>query len=101
LFGKNGVFSGGADITEFAALYDPKASPQDVQLKADIFQMLEEGSKPTVAAINGVAFGGGLEMILCCQERVGTKRSSFTLPELRIGMLSLCLELFLHIYVCI
>lgn len=87
MLGKNGVFSGGADITEFAALYDPKASPKDVEVKAQIFQWLEEGSKPTVAAINGVAFGGGLELILCCQERVGTKRASFTLPELRIGML--------------
>eukprot|EP00871_Galdieria_phlegrea_P003034 jgi/Galph1/3731/GphlegSOOS_G2410.1 len=87
VFGKNGVFSGGADITEFSALYDPKASPKDVEVKAEIFRLFEEGHKPSVAAINGVAFGGGLEMILCCSERVGTTRSSFTLPELKIGLL--------------
>jgi enoyl-CoA hydratase/carnithine racemase len=44
---------------------------------------IEGGSKPTVAAVNGTAFGGGLELAMSCNARVGNQKSLWGLPELK------------------
>src|SRR5262249_24021795 len=79
--GANGAtFSGGADITEFDK---PPQSPTLHELIA----LLDEIQKPTVAAIQGIAFGGGLELALAFHFRLAGPDALFGLPEVKIGLL--------------
>lgn len=78
--GENGVFCGGADIREFAK---PMSGPPLVPMIAAI----EEGDKPVVAAIEGVAFGGGLELALGCHYRIAHSKARVGLPEVTLGLL--------------
>ena len=80
LVGTARVFSGGADITEFGK---PAAEPN---LRALIAAM-DEMAKPVVAAIQGVAFGGGLELALGCRARVAWAGARLALPEVKLGLL--------------
>jgi 3-hydroxyacyl-CoA dehydrogenase len=80
--GGGGTFSAGADITEFdsgAALTAPTAR--------DLQAQLEASDKPVVAAIEGVALGGGLELALACHWRVAAAGAKVGLPEVRIGLI--------------
>ena len=49
--------------------------------------MMENSSKPIIAAINGTAFGGGLEVALCCDYRVAAPTAPVGLPEVKLGLL--------------
>ncbi len=73
-------FSAGADIKEFN---QPPSSPT----LRDIIERLDAAAKPVVAAIGGVAFGGGLEIALACDARIVTESASLALPEVKIGLL--------------
>jgi 3-hydroxyacyl-CoA dehydrogenase len=75
-------FSGGADIREFNT---PKmlATPN----LHDVITALEHGSKPVIAAISGVAMGGGLELALGCHFRVAVAGAQIALPEVKLGLL--------------
>jgi 3-hydroxyacyl-CoA dehydrogenase len=76
----NAAFSGGADITEFGR---PPQSPHLVEL----IELLDNMRKPTVAAINGVALGGGLELALGFHFRVAGPKAQLGLPEVKLGIL--------------
>ncbi len=80
LHGTARAFSGGADITEFGK---PLAEPNLRQVIAAIEAM----SVPVVAAIQGVALGGGLELALGCHGRVAWKGARLGLPEVKLGLL--------------
>ena len=53
----------------------------------NLSQQLEEGPKPTVAAIEGVCLGAGLELALACSARVAVRTAVLGLPEVRLGLL--------------
>ena len=53
----------------------------------DLMNKLEMGKKPTVAGINGISLGGGLELSMACNARVCTFDSTLGLPELKIGLI--------------
>lgn len=53
----------------------------------DLFRDIEEFEKPVIAAINGVALGGGLELALCCDIRLASAEARFGLPEVRLGVI--------------
>jgi enoyl-CoA hydratase/3-hydroxyacyl-CoA dehydrogenase len=53
----------------------------------DFMNELEAGKKPVVAAINGPALGGGLEVAMSCHARIGTKATAYGLPELKLGII--------------
>jgi 3-hydroxyacyl-CoA dehydrogenase len=76
----NAAFSGGADITEFGK------PPRDPSL-VDIINVLDAMTKPTVAAIGGVALGGGLEFALGFHFRIASSKAQLGLPEVKLGIL--------------
>ena len=53
----------------------------------DLFRGIEEFEKPTIAAINGIALGGGLELALCCDLRLAADHARLGLPEVRLGVI--------------
>jgi enoyl-CoA hydratase/carnithine racemase len=83
--GKN--FVAGADITELQAVKHKAEAFRMVWIAAELFNGIEAGPKPVMAAINGNCPGGGLEMALACHYRVGTKGSCLGLPEVQIGVI--------------
>ena len=80
--GAGKAFSGGADIKEFGS---PKAM-QEPNLHS-VIQMIENSSKPVVAAIHSVCMGGGLELALGCHYRIAAPGCSVALPEVKLGLL--------------
>jgi 3-hydroxyacyl-CoA dehydrogenase len=81
LTGAGRAFIAGADISEFGG-----AAEEAVGLH-EALVMMEGSSKPIVAAINGTAFGGGLEVALCCDYRVAAPTAPVGLPEVKLGLL--------------
>jgi len=81
LTGLHRAFIAGADISEFGA-----AASEGVGLNEALDKM-EASSKPIVAAINGTAFGGGLEVALCCDYRIAAPAAPVGLPEVKLGLL--------------
>ena len=82
LIGAGRMFSGGADIREF----NTSAAAEKPTLR-DLIATLVASAKPTIAAIHGTAFGGGLEISLACQYRVASPDAKLALPEVKIGLL--------------
>ena len=76
------AFSGGADIKEFG---NPKAGSEPNLLS--LIKLLEDCSKPVVAAINGVCMGGGLELALGCHYRLAAPGVDVALPEVKLGLI--------------
>ena len=74
------TFIAGADITEFGK------APSGPSL-FDALSMIENASKPVVAAIHGTALGGGLEVALTCHYRVAVPSAKCGLPEVNLGLL--------------
>eukprot|EP00092_Neocalanus_flemingeri_P000623 GFUD01000665.1.p1 GENE.GFUD01000665.1~~GFUD01000665.1.p1 ORF type:complete len:310 (+),score=91.60 GFUD01000665.1:113-1042(+) len=81
-----GVFSSGADLKERTNMSEQKVLAYIKKLK-DLVASLEELQIPVIAACEGAALGGGLEVILGCDMRVGTTSSMFGLPETRLGVI--------------
>jgi 3-hydroxyacyl-CoA dehydrogenase len=80
LTGNGRAFIAGADISEFGG------NVEGVSLN-EVFNKLEHCTKPVVAAINGIALGGGLETALCCNYRIADKNALVGLPEVNLGLL--------------
>jgi 3-hydroxyacyl-CoA dehydrogenase len=82
LIGTANGFSGGADVKEFGTAL-ASAAPS---LRALVSE-LEESSKPVIAAIGGIAMGGGLELALGCHYRVAAPGARIALPEVKLGLI--------------
>jgi 3-hydroxyacyl-CoA dehydrogenase len=80
--GAGKAFSGGADIKEFGS---PKALAEPNLLS--LIAVVENSSKPVVAAIHSVCMGGGLELSLGCHYRVAQVGTKIALPEVKLGLL--------------
>lgn len=81
------AFVAGADITEFAhfSAVEGKKLAHDGQQQ--LFNKIENYSKPVIAAINGYALGGGLELALACHIRVASFTAKMGLPEVTLGLI--------------
>jgi enoyl-CoA hydratase/carnithine racemase len=80
------AFCCGADIAEWGPL-DPAAFARFwVRDGHRVFDRLARFSKPTIAALNGHAFGGGLELAACCDIRVQSSKARLALPEAKVGI---------------
>ena len=80
------AFCCGADIAEWGALTPAEFARGWVRNGHRIFDRLARLSKPTIAALNGNAFGGGLELAAACDIRVMTPRATLALPEAKVGI---------------
>ncbi len=80
------AFIAGADISEIPV--GNAIAARDMSLRGQaILRRLERMGKPSIAAINGYALGGGLELALCCTMRVATKSAKLALPEIKLGIM--------------
>jgi methylglutaconyl-CoA hydratase len=80
------AFCAGADLKERRDMTLDQVRAQLVRYRTDL-GWLSSWSVPTVAAINGAALGGGLELALLCDLRVAAPHSSFALPETSLGII--------------
>ncbi len=81
------AFVAGADISEFADfnVEQGKALSADGQKK--LFDVIQNLTKPVIAAINGFALGGGLELAMACHIRVASDNAKMGLPEVSLGVI--------------
>jgi 3-hydroxyacyl-CoA dehydrogenase len=82
LTGAGAMFCGGADVSEFG-LPEMIAAPN----LTDLCSLLEGFPKPVIAALNGTALGGGLELAMSCHYRVAIAAAQVGLPEVKLGIL--------------
>ncbi len=81
------AFSVGSDVKEFEShRADPAAGRARFELEARVAQRLAGLPMPTIAAIEGNALGGGLELALCCDLRIASERAKLGLPEVRLAV---------------
>jgi len=81
------AFVAGADITEFKS-YSVSQVVEDLSKKGQrIFRKLELFHKPVIAAVNGFALGGGLELAMACHLRVASENARFGQPEVNLGLI--------------
>jgi 3-hydroxyacyl-CoA dehydrogenase len=81
LYGRNGIFSGGADIRGFGGPPAPGPTLRDV------IGAIERSAKVYVAALEGNALGGGLELAMACDYRVSRPQTRLGQPEIKLGLL--------------
>jgi 3-hydroxyacyl-CoA dehydrogenase/enoyl-CoA hydratase/3-hydroxybutyryl-CoA epimerase len=86
--GKPGSFIMGADITEFGEFKSADEVTRLGKLGQQVFLRIQSLPCPTVAAVNGVCLGGGLEITMMCDYRIGPPGDSkiFGLPEVKLGL---------------
>lgn len=87
--GKPGCFVAGADISMLEKC-KTTAEAQTISHEAqNLFNRMENGKKPIIAAISGVCLGGGFELVLACHYRIATKdkKTALGLPEVMLGLL--------------
>jgi len=79
----------GADINEFLTMFQHSEEELKSWLHQanTIFSAFEDLPVPTAAAINGIALGGGLEMCLCCDFRIGSEDALVGVPETQLGLI--------------
>ncbi len=82
------AFSAGADIGKFPEMLgDPEASASYARDCAKVQMFMDRMDKPVVAAVNGLALGGGLEIAIRCHGIVATQNASLQFPEITLGIL--------------
>ncbi len=82
------AFCAGADIKERAANRPPRAEYYARQKAThDLTRLIEDFERPVIAAINGVALGGGMEIALCADIRIASDHAKLGLPEVKLGVL--------------
>ncbi|GAB6147404.1 enoyl-CoA hydratase/isomerase family protein [Desulfocicer niacini] len=84
--GAGKLFVAGADLEELA-VWDEKAGLENVSHVKLVMAMLRRCSKPVIAAINGLAAGGGLELAMACDIRIAQQGIRMGLPEVTLGVL--------------
>ncbi|MCB9232241.1 MAG: enoyl-CoA hydratase/isomerase family protein [Bacteroidia bacterium] len=81
------AFAAGADISEINGLSKPEAQKLS-ETGQVLFEMIESGSKPVIAAVNGFALGGGCELCMSCHMRVASDNAKFGQPEVNLGLIA-------------
>lgn len=80
------AFVAGADINEMSGL-DLVGIHKMNKVSRNVFTQIENVTKPVIAAINGLALGGGFELALACDLRICSERAKFAFPEVGLGII--------------
>lgn len=81
------AFVAGADISEFSSFSTEQGEELARNGQITVFDAIENSSKPFLAAINGFALGGGLELAMACHIRVASENAKMGLPEVTLGLI--------------
>ena len=81
------VFVAGADINTIMRLNTPAEAKEVLMQVHELFQRIENSSKPIIAAINGHCLGAGNEMAMACHIRIANNRAMFGQPEIGLGII--------------
>lgn len=81
------AFVAGADIAEFARFSTEDGMRLAAEGQDKLFNVVENMNKPVIAAVNGFALGGGLELAMACHIRVASDNAKMGLPEVSLGVI--------------
>ncbi len=81
------AFVAGADISEFSSFNIDEGKLLAAKGQDSVFNLIENSAKPVIAAINGFALGGGLELAMACQLRIASDNAKLGLPEVTLGLI--------------
>lgn len=81
------AFVAGADIKEFADYNGKQGEELAKRGQEQVFDAIENATKPFIAAINGFALGGGLELAMACHMRIAADNAKLGLPEVTLGLI--------------
>lgn len=89
LAGSGRSFSAGADLNWMRRMadYSREENLSDATLLAGLMQTLNALSKPTIALVQGAAYGGGVGLVACCDLAIATERATFCLSEVKLGLM--------------
>ena len=87
LTGSEKFFAAGADITEIGEIKTPLDAHRFLKMAQAVFNHIEDLEKPVIAAISGLALGGGCELTLACDLRIAADNTTFGQPEIKIGVI--------------
>ena len=83
----DGAFCAGSDIRELRKLEQANSGPEPLlRVESEALRALAAVSVLTIAAVDGVAFGGGMELAACCDFVIAGERARFCLPEIMLGV---------------
>jgi enoyl-CoA hydratase len=85
LTGAGRAFVAGADIAELSA-QSALEGQRLARRGQDVFRRFETSTKPTIAAVNGFALGGGCELAMSCHVRIASEAAKFGQPEVKLGL---------------
>jgi enoyl-CoA hydratase len=81
------AFVAGADIAEFSGFDEGEGRALSARGQEELFDLVEEMNTPVIAAINGFALGGGLELAMSCHIRIASQNARMGLPEVSLGVI--------------
>lgn len=84
--GEHDIFCAGTDINELAAL-DESGALEAARRGQEVCERIERCHVPVIAAVNGLAAGGGCELALACHLRIASTLAQFSLPETKLGVI--------------
>ena len=81
------AFVAGADISEFMHFNTDQGHDLAREGQTKVFDVIQNSTKPIIAAINGFALGGGLELAMACHMRIAADHAKLGLPEVSLGLI--------------
>ncbi len=85
--GTGNNFVAGADLTQIYTVKEKEVLSAKVKAMSEFLNQIETGPKPVIAAINGNALGGGLELAMVCHHRLASRGVQLGQPEVKVGLI--------------
>jgi enoyl-CoA hydratase/carnithine racemase len=85
--GEGRAFSAGGDIADFDAIDGIDGCRRQVRAALDAFHAVERAETVAIAAVNGIAYGGGTELTLCCDIALASTHAKFAFKEITLGLM--------------